>query len=206
VLDLARALDVEVPSEAAGVHRARWNIAPTDEHWVVRLEHGRRVLVRARFGVQSGAGLIINARSETAAELRTFRGAFQGGGRCLVPADGFFEWKGSRAERRPVWFHPPGGGLLLFAGLVLEGREAPRFVVLTTRANATVAPLHDRMPALLSPDGAAAWLSRADPALLAPGPEDWLTAREVSSLVNTVANDGPELLESPPPEPQLKLV
>ncbi len=206
VHDLARALRAEVDAEAARLHRPRWNVAPTDEHWIVVLEQGQRVLRRARFGVEAPDGrLVINARSETAAELPAFRGAFQEG-RCLVPADGFFEWRGGRSERRPSWFHAPEGGLLLLAALRIERRGTPGFVILTTAANRTLAPLHDRMPALLAPAGAAAWLARPDPALLAPAPEAWLAAREVSASVNAVANDGPELLEAPAPVRQLKLL
>ncbi len=206
VHDLARALRAEVDLEAARLHRPRWHVAPTDEHWIVRLEGGRRVLRRARFGVDAPGGrLVINARSETAAERRSFRDALRGG-RCVVPADGFFEWQGGRAERRPVWFHPANGGLVLFAGLLLERPGPPAFVILTTAANSTVAPLHDRMPALLSTEGAGEWLARPDPALLAPAPERWLAAREVSDRVNAVANDGPELLERPAPARQLKLL
>lgn len=202
---LASALRAEVDAEVARLHRPRWNVAPTDDHWVVVLERGRRVLRRARFGVEAPGGrLVINARSETAPALPTFRAAFEDG-RCLVPADGFFEWQGGRSERRPVWFHRPGGGLLLLAGLLVE-RPASGFVILTTAANALLAPLHDRMPALLSPPAAEAWLARPDPALLAPAPEGWLARREVSDAVNAVANDGPALLEAPAPRRQLKLL
>lgn len=206
VHELAAALRAEVDAELARLHRPRWNVAPTDEHWVVLLEEGRRVLRRARFGVEAPGGrLIINARSETAPSLRPFSAAFQGG-RCLVPADGFFEWRGARSERRPCWLHPPCGGLLLLAGLAVECQGSLGFVILTTAANGLVAPLHDRMPALLAPDGAAAWLSGPDVSLLAPAPEGWLAAREVSAAVNAVANDGPELLERPAPARQLKLL
>lgn len=205
VNDLARALAAEVDAAAARLHRPRWNVAPTDEHWVVRLEGGRRVLRRSRFGVTARGGrLVINARSETAAERRMFSRAFHHG-RCLVPADGFYEWQGRRAERRPVWFHAPDGGPLLFAGLELEG-ESPGFVILTTPANSLIAPLHDRMPALLTPEAAARWLGGADPPLLSPAPEAWLAAREVSERVNAVANDGPELLERAAPGRQMRLI
>ena len=116
VHELARALRAEVDTELAPLHRPRWNVAPTDDHWIVVLEHGRRVLRRAPFGVEAADGrLVINARSETAAALPTFRAAFQEG-RCLVPADGFFEWQGGRSGRRPVWFHPPGGGRRRISG------------------------------------------------------------------------------------------
>jgi putative SOS response-associated peptidase YedK len=160
----------------------------------------------ARFGFNAFDGqLIINARSETAAALPTFRRAFSDG-RCLVPADGFYEWQGKRSERRPLWFHDPSGKHLAFAGLLAEHEGSPAFVILTTTANAIVQPVHDRMPVLLSPDGAEAWLTRGDRDVLVPAPESWLASREVSARVNAVANDGPELLESPGPERQLRFL
>ena len=70
-------------------------------------------------------------------------------------------------------------------------------MILTTAANAVVQPVHDRMPVLLSPDGAEAWPTRGDRDVLVPAPESWLASREVSARVNAVANEGPELLESP---------
>ncbi len=207
VYDVARALAAEVDRERARLYRPRWNVAPTDEHWVVLLdEAGQRCLVRARFGFEaSGGQLVINARSETAATLPSFRRAFSEG-RCLVPADGFYEWSGGRAERQPLWFHDPAGRLLVFAGLVTESHGSPAFVILTTAANDVMRPVHDRMPVLLSPEGAESWLARPDPDLLAPAPAMWLAARAVSKRVNSVANDEPELLEPPAPAPQLKLI
>jgi putative SOS response-associated peptidase YedK len=205
--DLARALAAEVDRERARFYRPRWNVAPSDEHWIVRLDDARRRrMVPARFGFEGPGGqLLINARGETAAQLPSFRRAFAEG-RCLVPADGFYEWTGSRADRRPLWFHDPAGKLLLFAGLATEHTGSLAFVILTTTANDLVHPLHDRMPVLLSPEGAEEWLARPDAALLAPAPATWLLAHEVSARVNTVANDGPELLEPPAPARQLRLI
>jgi putative SOS response-associated peptidase YedK len=124
----------------------------------------------------------------------------------VVPADGFFEWQGGRGDRRPLWFHAPAGGLLLFAGLAFEHQGTRSFVILTTSANDLLRPLHDRMPALLSREAAEAWLSHPDERLLVPAPESALVSREVSERVNDVANDGPELLEAPAPRRQLTLV
>jgi putative SOS response-associated peptidase YedK len=207
VHDVAHALAAEVDRERGKLYRPRWNVAPTDEHWIVCLdENRRRRLVPARFGFERPGGqLVINVRSETAARLPSFRDAFAGG-RCLVPADGFYEWQGGRADRRPLWFHDPAGNLLTFAGLVTESRGALAFVILTTTANTLLRPIHDRMPVLLSPEGAVSWLARPDSGLLAPPPDGWLAAREVSARVNAVANDGPELLDPSPPPRQLKLV
>lgn len=206
VTAVARFFAAEVEREQAKLYRPRWNVAPTDEHWVVRRdETGRRRLLPARFGFEGAAGQpIINARSETAAALPAFRRAFAEG-RCLVPADGFYEWSGGRAERRPLWFHDPSGQLLAFAGLATERQGALAFVILTTTANELLRPLHDRMPVLLSPEAAEAWLTRPDAGLLAQAPDGWLAAREVSARVNAVANDGPELLEAPEPQRQMRL-
>ncbi len=205
--DLARSLAAEVDREGARLYRPRWNVAPTDEHWIVCLDGaGRRRLVPARFGFEGQGGqLLINARSETAAELPTFRRAFAMG-RCLVPADGFYEWCGGRADRRPLWFHHPAGKLLVFAGLAIEHAGSLAFVILTTGANDLVRSLHDRMPVLLSPEGAEQWLAHPDADLFAPAPAAWLATREVSARVNAVANDGPELLEPPAPQRQLTLI
>ena len=120
-----------------------------------------------------------------------------------MPADGFYEWQGGRAERRPLWFHDPTGKHLTFAGLAAERHGSLAFVILTTAANDLVRPVHDRMPALLSPDAAEAWLARGEASLLVPAPNDSLVAREVSSRVNAVANDGPELLDPRAPQRQL---
>jgi putative SOS response-associated peptidase YedK len=206
IAELAREFGAEVAAETVHSYRARWNIAPTNTHPVLKAEGGVTRLVPARFGVHGPGGrFVINARSETAAELRTFRDAFHGA-RCVVPADGFFEWQGGRGDRRPVWFHDPAGALLLFAGLAFEGPDGLAFVIVTTPANGLVSPFHDRMPALLSHAGARTWLSRPDHTLLAPAPDGFLTVRDVSLLVNDVANDGPELLGPPAPKRQLSLV
>jgi putative SOS response-associated peptidase YedK len=123
-----------------------------------------------------------------------------------VPADAFYEWQGGRAERRPLWFHDPTGELLVFAGLAFERAGSLAFVILATAANDFMRPVHDRMPVLLSAERAEAWRARPDAGLLAPAPSSRLVAREVSSRVNSVANDGPELLEPPAPASQPSLL
>lgn len=203
---LAADLGAEVAPDAAPLYQPHWNIAPTQATWIATLERGVKRLIPARFGIAAAGGrLIINARSETAATLHLFRDAFRQS-RCIVPADGFYEWKGPRGDRRPVWFHAPAGGLLRFAGLAFEHDGAFAFVILTTAPNALVRPFHDRMPAILSPAEADAWLERPDQRILVPTPDSCLASREVSLLVNDVGNDGPELLQKPAPKKQLTLV
>jgi putative SOS response-associated peptidase YedK len=195
----------ELLAEAFGLDEVpelepRHNAAPTQALPVVRAEAGRRRLDRLRFGWNPGGGpLLINARSETAAELPAFRAAFRAR-RCLVPADGFFEWRalpGVR-KRQPYFVRGKAEGPLAFAGLWEEAAGGGAFVILTTAPNAVVARIHDRMPALLPPALCEAWLDPRTPVerlagLLRPAPDDALVAHPVSLLVNDVRNDVPEV-------------
>mgnify|MGYP000520355013 CR=1 FL=1 len=186
---------------------ARYNIAPSQAVPAFVSRDGAVGVQDMRWGLVPGwakdpkiAWQTINARAETAPFKPAFRQAY-GQRRCVVPADGFFEWVKAPDGRRPIWFHPPDGGLLLFAGLYEESSEGcaaggpkRRFVVLTTAPNELVRPVHDRMPAILSADEAAAWLAAPSQALLHPAPEDLLQARPVSPRVNSVKNDDPDCL------------
>jgi putative SOS response-associated peptidase YedK len=213
---LARALGVVVDPELAALYRPRYNVAPTTLCLVVRDATGGREIVRARWGLvnswskdRSVGAKQINARSETAADKPAFRAAFAKR-RCVVPADGFYEWQGPKGARQPVWFHAPGGDLLAFAGLYESfddpstGERERTFTILTTGPNARVAPVHDRMPAVLAPADVEAWLApgteaAAARALLRPAPDGLLVATLVSSRVSSVGNDDPGCLA--PPEP-----
>lgn len=213
-------------TEAARLYRPRYNVAPSDVHLVLRAQDGRRELVPALWGItprwsqgpaaaparrgaHAGGSAIVNARAETARSKPTFRGAFAAR-RCVVPADGFYEWTGAKGARRPFWFHPAEGGLLHLAGLYEAAADAPTgqphvtFTILTTGPNAEVAKVHDRMPAILTPADVTAWLSGATPeqaeALLRPAPPGALIARPVSTRVNSVSNDDPSLLREERPE------
>ena len=208
---LAAEVDAIFDDAAATLYRPRYNIAPTDQHWIVRTKREERQLLPATWGLinswakdAKGAARQINARSESALKRPVFRDAFESR-RCVVPADGFFEWLGAKEARRPMWFHAPDGGLILFAGLY-ESWQDPQteawrrtFTILTTEANEAVAPVHDRMPVILPPERIDDWLhvpaqDAADYAatlrpLLAPAAEGVLVATEVSRRVNSVAND-----------------
>ncbi|XXU16522.1 SOS response-associated peptidase [Sorangium sp. So ce861] len=200
--------------KAAALYRPRYNIAPSTVHPVLRAQGGQRELVAATWGFTgrfAGGGaapsLLANARAESARTKPTFRGAFAAR-RCVVPADGFYEWSGPKGARRPTWFHPAGGGMLRMAGLYQLAKDPDagdidvRFTILTTEASADVAQVHDRMPVLLAPEDVDLWLgvgeqSDADrvEALLRPAPRGSLAARAVSTRVNAVGHDDPALLE-----------
>ena len=154
----------------------RYNIAPTQDAAVVRrAADGRRELAMLRWGlVPPWAGdptvgsRMINARSETAATRLAFRDAFRSR-RCLVPADGFYEWTQEGGRKQPWLVRLPGGALYAFAGLWERwkpeggGEAVETFTVLTTDASERLRPLHPRMPVIMAPEDYETWLS-GDPA------------------------------------------
>jgi putative SOS response-associated peptidase YedK len=195
----------------------RYNVAPTDPAAVVvERPDGRRGITVFQWGLvphwaksPAVAARHINARSETAAASPTFRDALRRR-RCIVPADGFFEWTRDGKARQPYLIRRRDRSPLAFAGLWATWRSTvdaePRrsFAILTTRANDAIAPLHDRMPVALAPEQWARWLDPsgdADGELLAmlepPESEPYETFA-VPSLVNSVRNQGPALIEPLP--------
>jgi putative SOS response-associated peptidase YedK len=212
VSELAAALGAEITEADAALYRPRFNVAPTDRHFVVERVSGHARLVPARWGFPAdGRAPHFNARAETVGERSRFAEAFRRS-RCVVPADGFFEWGGEGRERHPTWFHAPRrddatARVLCFAGLCEETPGGRTFTILTTRANDLVAALHDRMPVLLSTEGATRWLNAPDSTLLVPAPTGWLAARPVSDRVNAVRHDDPECIApAGPRKGQLRLI
>jgi putative SOS response-associated peptidase YedK len=190
----------------------RFNVAPTQEvPAVVQDRHGRRSeLLRwglvPRWARELNTGLsMINARAETLATSRAFGGLVERPShRCLVLADGFYEWIASedpKQPRLPLRFTLAGGGSFCFAGLWTTWRESVRScAVVTVPANETVAPVHDRMPVVLADP--AAWEAWLDPALdagavaplLAPLPADALAVAPVNPALNHPDHEGPDCL------------
>lgn len=199
-----------------------YNVAPTSDVYAVVERPEGRVLEVVHWGfVPSWAKerkvgqRMINARAEGLADSRAFRSSFRAR-RCIVPADGFYEWQSSPADRgakpkkQPYYLHRADGEPLALAGLWSAWRDpqapadAPWLVsatIITTAANERVAPLHDRMPAILP---ASCWSTWLDPAnqdvealarLLGPAPEELLVLDPVSTDVNSVRNQGPQLIE-----------
>jgi putative SOS response-associated peptidase YedK len=190
----------------------RYNIAPTQAILAVRADgNGVREGVMLRWGLvpswSDGAAAgapLINAKGETILDKPTFRSVFKSQ-RCLVPADGFFEWKAERGAKVPHYFTHAGGDLFAFAGLWERWEGAGQVVesvaIITTAANDLVRPVHDRMPVILPAEVHALWL---DPArkdvqqlrdLLVPYPAERLASRAVGSAISTARNDGPRCIE-----------
>ncbi len=199
----------------------RYNIAPTDPVLAVRraddganeLGTLRWGLVPGRWAEKPGGRPLINARAETVETQPAFREAF-GERRCLIPADGFYEWLTDERGKRPVWISLADRGIFAFAGLwaALPDRDGDGSLhsctILTTSPNKLIRPIHDRMPVVLSPDAEAAWLHPDTQAeelrgLLGPAPEESFATREVGDFVNNVREDGPHLIE--PREEQASL-
>jgi len=189
-------------------YRPRYNIAPGQDAPVVAEDRrGRRIglltwgLVPA-WREEPGSG-IVNARAESVAVRPSFREAFARR-RCLLPADGFYEWRREGEVKVPYWYRPAAGGLLAFAGVwerwTRPGHDARHtFTVLTTAANEDVRPIHDRMPALVPRDAWDSWLDvgtgmDALRATLRPAEAGTLAAHRVSTRVNRTSEDDPSLI------------
>ena len=189
----------------------RYNIAPTQPVPIVRTSFaGERELVLVRWGLIPGwvkdpraFTTLLNARSETVVEKPSFRNAMKYR-RCLVPADGFYEWTGPTSDKRPHFIRPKAGGPIAFAGLWehwqgVDGSELETMAICTTSPNPTIAAIHDRMPVILQPDLFDDWLNVRDvPAtdalrFLQPAPDDLLELFAVSKAMGNSRNDGPEL-------------
>ncbi len=197
-----------------------YNVAPTNDVYAVLVDGGLRRLTTLHWGLippwakelKIGSRMI-NARAETLAEKSSFKAPFKRR-RCIIPADGFYEWQALAGQKRkqPMFIHRPDGEPFAFGGLweVWRSKEEPGEVVrsctiITTAANEAMAPIHDRMPLILPPDRWSTWL---DPEVqdldllgqfLVPAPPQLITFHPVSTEVNVVRNKGAHLID--PVEP-----
>jgi putative SOS response-associated peptidase YedK len=198
----------------------RYNICPTQGILAVRQdEAGARALDRMRWGFVprwakslSDGPLLINARAETIHEKPAFREACRAR-RCLIPADGFYEWRAeSGAEsgaksgkgKQPFYIHARGRNApLAFAGVwqawrdPATGAEIRTTAIVTCDANATLRPLHDRMPVVIAPESYGLWLGEEGAgaaALMRPAPEDLFVFHPVDRAVSAARNDSPDLM------------
>lgn len=190
----------------------RYNVAPTDPVLAIRLnEDAQREPGVLRWGLiphyadpESFDRLLINARAETVAEAPAFRDAFQTH-RCLIVADGFYEWRAEETGKKPVWITRPDRDPFAFAGLWAAAKRGDRSsihscAIVTCEPGRVVAPIHDRMPVILDQEAEEGWLDpEARPGELQAlfVPTDDLVVTEVSDAVNDVRQDGPVLIEAP---------
>jgi putative SOS response-associated peptidase YedK len=180
-----------------------YNIPPTQEVPIVRLADGKRELAIARWGLlptwtkdPKQAPLLNNARAETVAEKASFRVAFKAR-RCVIPASGFFEWKRAGTVKQPYYFRRTDNQLMAFAGLWERWRDIDTCAIITTEANECMAPIHNRMPVILSKKDYVEWLNPAAKCpgtMLIPCPAGKLTRFPVSTFVNNARNQGPECI------------
>ncbi|OGF56915.1 MAG: hypothetical protein A2Z21_07380 [Candidatus Fraserbacteria bacterium RBG_16_55_9] len=206
--DIEGEFGVPVPEE----HRPRYNIAPTQEVLVLLSDGGVRRMEAFRWGlIPSWAKdprighKLINARAETLFEKPSFRSAARGR-RCLVLADGFYEWRTTAKGKVPVYIRLKSKRPFGFAGLweswtSPEGRTVKTCAIVTTHANELMKPIHERMPVIVPKEMEATWLSPEIQAekdlkeILQPYPAEQMETYEVLRLVNSPGNDLPECVE-----------
>jgi putative SOS response-associated peptidase YedK len=191
----------------------RYNVAPTQPIPIVRLEQGVRHFALVRWGLipawvedPKKFSLVINARADNVLNKPAFRNAMRYR-RCLIPADGFYEWQAvGEGPKRPYYIRRKDGAPFAFAGLWEvwsgpNGEEMESAAIVTTDANRTLRPLHDRMPVMLTPDAFDLWLDTKNVdantahALLVPAPNPLVEAYPVSFAVNKHENDDASLIE-----------
>ncbi len=173
-------------------YRPRFNIAPTQSHYLVTEQRERRSLVTATWGWTLRTGLLINLRTETIFDREHYQRQL-GKNRCLIPADGFFEWEGERAARLPHWFYAADRSLMFMAGIYWQGEQGRYFTILTTVAEPPVASLHDRMPVFVPLNAMELWWS-APELFLRAIPKTNLKAYRVSPKVNSTTHDEPDCI------------
>jgi putative SOS response-associated peptidase YedK len=199
----------------------RYNIAPTDPVLAVRRSadggreagHLRWGLLPGRWAERRSGPPLINARAETLSTQPAFAESFRER-RCLIPADGFYEWRSDERGKTPIWISRPDAELFAFAGIwaaLPQGEESAPLhscAIVTCEPNGLIRSIHDRMPVVLTLEREADWLDpgmEADDlrSLLAPAPDGLLALREVGDDVNDVRKDGPRLIEPRPEQARL---
>jgi putative SOS response-associated peptidase YedK len=207
-----RAFKAALGKQVQDLPAARFNVSPGEYLPAVFLEDGERRLKQAFWGLVPSwtkpgerVSPIVNARSETVQTKPAFRGAFRKR-RCVVPADGFYEWKTDGKLKRPYFIRFRGDEPFAFAALWEDWRNAdgevvPTFCLLTTTPNRLMEPIHDRMPVILDEERIALWLTGVEeeaekgvPPLLTPFRADQMEASPVSSWVSKAGHEGPRCL------------
>ena len=179
-----------------------YNVNPSNNIPVVRLEDGDRILENMHWGLiphwaKDKKIKPINAKAETIGQKPFFRSAFKKS-RCLIPANGFYEWKRANNHKQPYYFKLRGSELLAFAGLwdhwEHEGEMIDSCTIITTEANDVMLPVHDRMPVIQDPEDYDTWLLEGNKSLLHPYSGDMIVY-PVSTAVNNPKHNGKDLIE-----------
>jgi putative SOS response-associated peptidase YedK len=200
----------------------RYNVAPTQPIPIVRLANGERQFALVRWGLipawvkdPKAFSLLINARGDSVLDKPAFRNAMRYR-RCLIPADGFYEWQETgRGPRRPFFVRRKDGAPFAFAGLWEcwmgpNGEEMETAAIVTTEASRSLRPIHPRMPVIVPPEAYDLWLdcthvdAMTAAAAIAPAPDALLEAYPISTKVNRADNDDASLiapLNEAPPQP-----
>jgi putative SOS response-associated peptidase YedK len=208
-------LDLKIDWDEIGEYRPRWNAAPTSNLPVVISNNGERTLTLMRWGLipswtqprakdRKIGYSTFNARAEGLDSRPAFRSAWKAGRRCLVIADGYYEWRVS--DKQPFAVGLSNRGPMTLAGLwdlwhAPDGAAVKSFAIITTVANDLLEPLHDRMPVLLAPDRWPSWLGEKAAtdaelkAMLQPYPGTAMAFWPVDRRIGNVRNDSPDLFE-----------
>lgn len=210
--EIARMLGIDIGANMATALEPRYNIAPTTTVPICRMRAAdERELALVRWGLvpqwaksADGNYRMINARAETVAEKPAFRTPLRSR-RCLVPADGYYEWKSIEGRKQPYFFSMQDGAPFCFAGLwerwqPAEGDALETCTIITTDANALGAEVHHRMPVILAHEDHDRWLdpgtTKADEVLplLTPFPAEAMSVYPVSTIVNNARSDGADCI------------
>jgi putative SOS response-associated peptidase YedK len=216
--EIAKYFDAQPPAEET--IEPSYNVAPTNDVWVVLVAEGERRVEALRWGLVpfwaknlSAGAKMINARAETVAEKNAYKRAYQKR-RCIIPADGFYEWAKVPEQKRkqPFFIHRPDGEMYAFAGLYevwrnpdKPGEEVHSCTILTGSPNEAMAKIHDRMPIMLPPSAWETWLDPEvnDPEvlgkLLVAAPATLIEMHPVSTDVNNVRNKSEHLADAADP-------
>jgi len=181
----AQVLALQFGLGAVPDYAPRYNIAPAASALIVKPDG-------AALGHWGLKGKMHNARAETLGVKPSFSGAYHRR-RCLIPANGFYEWKRAGALRQPYYIHPAHSELFAFAGLWEKWQDLDTFIVITTEANAAMRSIHDRMPVIIAPEHYAGWL-HGEEGLLRPAAPNAIRCHPVSVAVNRAANESPALI------------
>ncbi|MBL1143204.1 MAG: SOS response-associated peptidase [Proteobacteria bacterium] len=193
--NIAKHFAVHEPEET----KSSFNITPSQVCSVVRLNDNKKELAKLNWGlVPSWAKSDIkikpiNAKAETIREKPYFRSAYKKQ-RCIIPASGFYEWKGSKGHKQPYCIYPLNDPCFGFAGLWEKNEELETFTIITTEANTLMSEIHHRMPVILNTKDYDTWLQEGDYELLKPCPSEEMEYHLISSAVNKPSNNSVDLI------------